>query len=137
MGNMDEPALYWRDFRDMANRGCWSRRDGLPYAQGLPRIDIPALIISSEADPLFGHPNDIEAFSAPLGRGRELLQLGRLAPEHPLHSIVPGHMALATDPTSAPLWDHASNWLKHRLRPDLSALSNDGKPVETTGQEVP
>ena len=137
MGNMDEPLLYWRDFRDMANRGCWSRRDGRPYAQGLPRIELPALIISSEADPLLGNPHDIAAFSAPLGGGRELLPLGRLPSEHALHTIVPNHMALATDPSSAPLWDHASDWLKERLRPDLSDAPIDDTSVETTGGKRP
>ena len=137
MGNMDEPAPYWKDFSDMSRRGCWSRRDGTSYREGLKKLPQPSLIISSEADPHFGNPREIDAFSSPLGKKRELLALGRLPSEHPLHAIVPDHMAMITDPSSRPVWEHVAAWLRATMRPDLSppdkdAIPRTAQPAEAT-----
>ena len=129
LGNMDEPSAYWNDYIGMSRRGCWSRRDGLPYAEGLSALDLPALIISSAADRHFGNPREIDAFTAPLGAKRELLPLGSLDDDDPLHDLVPDHMGMITDTLSRPLWDHVGGWLEERFRSDLSPPSKDAKPM--------
>ena len=109
MGNHDEALDYWRDLTRMAVTR-WESRAGTDYHLGLVRVTLPILCVFSDGDRLFTRPPDGMAFTAPLPN-REVLILGKACQQAALRGIVPGHMGLATDSTSEPLWQFVAAWL--------------------------
>jgi predicted alpha/beta hydrolase len=115
VGSADESRGYWSDFRRYLRQGRW--RDGsVDYVANMARVRCPVLHVVSENDK-GAPPDEALRWSRGLGARREVLRLG--GPERAssgplpegLRGLVPGHMALVTDPTSQPVWRYIADWL--------------------------
>lgn len=120
-GSADEAFSYFSDFPRCAREGAWLARDGHDYGAGLARVTCPVLLVLSEGDPV-APPRVAMRLWSRLPR-HELLRLGPApagAPEPgiaTLPELRPGHMALVTDPASAPAWHAIATWLGSHLAP--------------------
>ncbi len=110
-GSNDESIAYWRQLVSWARSGHWRSADQqIDYDAGLRRIRCPTLHVVSTGDRLYGHAASALRFSAPL-RQREVWHLGQRSAPPTLQTLRPGHMAMVTDPQSAPLWQALAGWL--------------------------
>lgn len=121
VGSADEAHTYFDDFRRCIAEGGWRARGGHDYRAGLAGVDLPVLLVVSDADRL-ASPRTATRLWSPLPRlttwrltaagahdhgGRALPELAGLG--------APGHMATVTDPASEPLWRAIATWLKGQL----------------------
>lgn len=115
VGSNDESIAYWRQLVSWARSGRWRSADGqIDYDAGLRRITCPTLHIVSAGDRLYGHAASALRFSAPLCQ-REVWHIGHASAPATLQELRPGHMAMVTDPQSAPLWRALARWLCERF----------------------
>ena len=119
LGTDDEASGYWRSFDRLPAEG-WRGLDGRDYGWASTRVACPVLHVVSEGDRLLARPASARALSARVPR-RELWHLGRTG-EPDLDRAPPGHMALVTDPASAPLWHAVARWLDRHVGSGAGAL---------------
>lgn len=110
LGSNDEALAYWQWFRRP-----WGRADGsVDYEAGLRDIRVPCLHVVSAGDRLLARPAAALRLTAAI-REREVWHLGHPAAPAGLDALAPDHMAIVTDPASAPLWQALAGWLDRRL----------------------
>ena len=96
--------------------GGWTALDGFSYRDALPRVTAPLLAVAAEDDRLLAAVACLDRYYAPIPH-REMLLAGigkeALLPGwSPLRlSFDPGHMDLATDERSAPVWERVAEFI--------------------------
>ncbi len=111
LGNMDEPADYWRSMYETTLGNRWGADDGRDYAAGLVNIRCPVLHVLSDGDQLLSHPQDALLYSAGLGPRRQVLRLGSGCEVPSLRSLAPGHVEMVSSPTCEPVWQYVAQWM--------------------------
>ncbi len=102
LGNADDSRGFWRDFSRFARTGRWEV-GGVDVQPLLARVACPALLVVSDGDTLYCHPENAIRWSAPLAR-REVLRVAEGT-----------HMGLVTDPGSAPVWKAITTWIERTI----------------------
>jgi predicted alpha/beta hydrolase len=110
-GTDAESFAYIRQFRDWVRTDRWTSADGrIDYLAAGASLRLPVLAVAGAGDHLLCHPACSERFVAAAlpacGVDHRVVSWGRYRP---------GHMALATDPRSAPLWHDVAEWLAMTL----------------------
>jgi predicted alpha/beta hydrolase len=111
LGNVDEPADYWRSMYETTLGNRWGADDGRDYAAGLVNIRCPVLHVLSDGDRLLSHPDDALLYSAGLGPRRHVLRLGPQCDVPSLRGLAPGHVEMVSSPSCEPIWQHAASWM--------------------------
>lgn len=104
IGSADEAYSYFRDIARCADADRWEAADGHDYEEGLARVACPVLLVLSEGDRVVS-PTTATRLWSRLPRSERL----------DLAGLRPGHMALVTDPRSAPIWRRIAAWLGDQL----------------------
>lgn len=112
LGSDDVALPYIEDFLRWARTGRWTTASGIDLRAGLGTMPAPVLAIAGRGDRLLCTPASSRAFAAEL-RAAAVTHwtVGRASGL----AFDPGHMALVTDPRSAPLWDDIATWLDATL----------------------
>jgi len=109
MGPADESAPYVRDLCRFWFEDRWSSGDGTDWWAGLRRVRARVLAIAGAGDRLYAHPVAMRQFCAGFPSDRASFEVaGRGA--HGLDHD-PGHVGVACDPRSRPLWNRIADWI--------------------------
>jgi len=106
-GPADEALPYVEDLYGCWRSDTWASRDGIDYLAGLGRIEAPVLAVVGKGDRWMCPIRGARAWTSRI-RSATLWYVG--AGDRGL-DFDPGHMALATDPRSRPLWEHIATWM--------------------------
>ena len=110
MGPIDEAHGYGRDLLGYWQRDFWGDRAGRDWLAGLQSVEGPMLSVVSEGDALLAHPDGAAAWAAHVPQA----EIWRVAAG--VHGLPesPGHMELAIDDVSTPLWEAIGRWMRDR-----------------------
>lgn len=106
LGPVDEPRSYGEDLTRFWSTDAWEDRAGRDWLAGLASIEGPVLMVTSEGDRLLAHPDGAGNWARHIP-GAEIWRLRD--GDHGIEA--PGHMELAIDDTSAPVWRAMAAWM--------------------------
>lgn len=101
---------YVRQFWTMWSTDRYTSMDGtIDYREGLRRIAIPVLSVSSVGDTLLANPASVEHFLAPIAERHKTL---RVITADDSGTNAPSHMRLVTDARSRRVWEEIADWIE-------------------------